>query len=788
MGTSTDRHDCDRRQPWSARTERQSCTHDEVALDSRAPWRLLQPVRDGIIIALLAFCGALLGRPALAQQPAPVAAYSFNTASGTTLVDVTGHGYSMSLVNGPAWSSGKYGNALAFDGANDAAIANAYNPALNLAGRSFTLSAWIYPRSNGAWQMIVSKPYASSHSAPYFDWSMHRQISTGRIAVFLGCEQVQRTSNSATPLNAWTHIAVTYDGTALRHYINGALDRTTAVSCVVTNANSRPIRLGANGGGSEVMNGLIDDVRIYDRPLTAAQIQNDLSTALPASPSSGGSSGAPSVSITSPANGATVGGVVALSANASDADGIAGVQFKVDGVNAGSEDQSAPYSTSWNTSLVSNGNHTLSAVARDRTGKSTTSSAIAVSVNNGGSLAPTLTFAANPASVTSGGSSTLSWNSTNATSCTASGAWSGSKATNGSQSTGALTSARTYSLNCQGSGGSVSRSVTVSVTAGAPAPRVTLTASPTSVASGGTTTLTWSSSDATSCTASGAWSGSRATSGSASSGALTAASNTFTLSCTGAGGSASSSAVVTVSGGAAISGLDFQGSASTTGTVRFRFTNPLLAIYPATYIWKLKPRQQNGYYTTFFWGNDGPFYWGPSSPDTYYGAHPYPSPPPNGSAHKWEISVYGGDYQSSQDVVYNVWYTQALRVWSDGSGKHHEFYWDLPDTSKVIRVDVPSAYGSINPPSPALTFGDAPWNDSDEIMNGVIRGIQIYSNVLTLNEVLAESSNPLSTGTGASSVWYLNLNPTPSDISDTSGAGHHPAWVGPERPLLWTGP
>ena len=76
---------------------------------------------------------------------------------------------------------------------------------------------------------------------------------------------------------------------------------------------------------------------------------------------------------------------------------------------------------------------------------------------------------------------------------------------------------------------------------------------------------------------------------------------------------------------------------------------------------------------------------------------------------------------------YDVWYTQALRVWSDSSGKHHEFYWDLPDTSTVIRVTVAADYGNIYPPSPALTFGDAPWNPSNEIMNGVMRGFQVYS-------------------------------------------------------------
>lgn len=73
-------------------------------------------------------------------------------------------------------------------------------------------------------------------------------------------------------------------------------------------------------------------------------------------------------------------------------------------------------------------------------------------------------------------------------------------------------------------------------------------------------------------------------------------------------------------------------------------------------------------------------------------------------------------------------------------------------------------------------------------MDGVIRGIQIYSTSLSLADVLAESTKPLSTPAGTANVWYLNPDPTPMDILDKSGAGHHPEWVGPERPLLWTGP
>jgi hypothetical protein len=157
---------------------------------------------------------------------------------------------------------------------------------------------------------------------------------------------------------------------------------------------------------------------------------------------------------------------------------------------------------------------------------------------------PTVSLSANPASVAYNGSSTLNWSSTNAISCTASGSWSGSKATSGNETRNSLATTSTFILTCIGAGGSSSRSVTVSV-APAPTPTVSLSANPLSVSYNGSSTLSWSSTNATSCTASGAWSGSKATSGSQTRSSLTTTS-TFTLTCTGAGGSIGQSVTVTV--------------------------------------------------------------------------------------------------------------------------------------------------------------------------------------------------------------------------------------------------
>ena len=160
--------------------------------------------------------------------------------------------------------------------------------------------------------------------------------------------------------------------------------------------------------------------------------------------------------------------------------------------------------------------------------------------------APTLTFTGSPLSVTAGSASTLAWSSTNTTSCTASGSWSGAKALSGSASTGALAAGSyTYNLSCAGLGGTVSNSVII--VASNPVPTISISASPASVGIGGSSTLSWSTTNATSCTASGSWSGAQALSGSTTVGPITSGAHTYTLSCSGPGGTATNSAVVSAS-------------------------------------------------------------------------------------------------------------------------------------------------------------------------------------------------------------------------------------------------
>ena len=161
-----------------------------------------------------------------------------------------------------------------------------------------------------------------------------------------------------------------------------------------------------------------------------------------------------------------------------------------------------------------------------------------------GTTVPTLTLSASPTSVAAGGRSTLSWSAGNAESCQASGGWSGGRSTAGSQSVGPINEDTIYRLSCSGPGGGVSRQVTVRIGNNS-GPDVTLRAEPERITPNGTTTLTWSTQDVTSCSASGGWNGPQPLSGSFSVGPLSE-STSYTLSCSGADGSALASVTVEV--------------------------------------------------------------------------------------------------------------------------------------------------------------------------------------------------------------------------------------------------
>lgn len=214
-------------------------------------------------------------------------------------------------------------------------------------------------------------------------------------------------------------------------------------------------------------------------------------------------------------------------------------------------------------------------------GTTTTSTNLVVNPNNAGGPQFTSSFTANPSSLpSSGGSTSLTWATSNATACTASSSpavsgWSGGQSTSSASggvsvalpaNSGSAPASYTLELSCSNGFGSVTQSQVVTVQGTVPAPTVTLSANPLTVQAGSsaTTTLSYSTSNATSCTttggnATGVWAmqptpnaGSTSVTGTAASTPMTAAGTyTYTLSCTGPGGTATAAPVTVVATSAA---------------------------------------------------------------------------------------------------------------------------------------------------------------------------------------------------------------------------------------------
>lgn len=168
----------------------------------------------------------------------------------------------------------------------------------------------------------------------------------------------------------------------------------------------------------------------------------------------------------------------------------------------------------------------------------------ACSTTVAGPPAATLLFSPSPATINPGDSSTLSWSTTGAVTCTASGGWSGAKSVTGGSESVTPAANTTYILQCDGPGGSSGqRTATVNVNP----PLVTFEATPTLIGPGNSSQLSWSTTGADTCTASGGsvgWSGSKLLTDTQSvSPNLT---TTYSLSCSGPSGTTLRTATVTL--------------------------------------------------------------------------------------------------------------------------------------------------------------------------------------------------------------------------------------------------
>jgi hypothetical protein len=201
------------------------------------------------------------------------AGYAFNEGTGTSVGDASGNGLAGTIA-GATWTpSGRFGGALSFDGIDDR-VSIGSSPGLNLT--TGTVEAWVRLDTLGRWHGVLAKGNANS------DPSQNYAIEVDDVN-FVSCVIGNGTSSnvvkSTTQVAAqqFYHLACTWDGSQLRLYINGVLNRS--VSQTITPAsNSSPLFIGQYGGSVDRLDGVIDEVRIYGVALSQAQIQSDMNT------------------------------------------------------------------------------------------------------------------------------------------------------------------------------------------------------------------------------------------------------------------------------------------------------------------------------------------------------------------------------------------------------------------------------------------------------------------------------------------------------------------------------
>lgn len=203
-----------------------------------------------------------------------VAAYNFEEASGATVVDASGKGNHGTIKEAARSASGKFGRTLSFDGVNDWVTVNDSN-SLDLTN-GMTLAAWVYPTATmSSWRNVLLKEQSGGLAyALYANSDSNQPIASLNV----GGDQ-NLPGGSALTANTWTHLAATYDGAAERLYVNGNQVASKAQTGNMT-VSSGALRIGGNSVWSEFFKGRIDEIRIYNRALSATELKTDMNTAV----------------------------------------------------------------------------------------------------------------------------------------------------------------------------------------------------------------------------------------------------------------------------------------------------------------------------------------------------------------------------------------------------------------------------------------------------------------------------------------------------------------------------
>jgi hypothetical protein len=240
--------------------------------------RSLLKVGVMVLVLLLVTAAAVLSRSssrAAAATFGPVAEYSFDQVAegGGTVEDGSGNGHT-ATIHGAEWTPrGRYGGAMEFDGAKDDYLSIAASEELDRTGEEFTIEAWVRPTGSSNRETILEKERGGGGPKYSYDLFLHHEEPLG---YFMESEEgLLEGDEDAVPPNAWTHLAITDDGGYTRLYVDGQLEDTSSAVAVEGDGE---LRIGGNGIAGEYFTGRIDEVRIYERALSGAEVDADMET------------------------------------------------------------------------------------------------------------------------------------------------------------------------------------------------------------------------------------------------------------------------------------------------------------------------------------------------------------------------------------------------------------------------------------------------------------------------------------------------------------------------------
>ncbi len=191
--------------------------------------------------------------------------WSFDEGTGKKAGDTSGNGHDGEFAGAPKWVEGKFGSALEFDGVDDH-VKVADDDALDLTDE-VTLMAWFNPSAALTGRRMMVKNHAIF---VIFDFGNANSID------FLVKPDNHFAQSKTTDwkIGQWYHFAGTFDGKTLRVYINGQLEGEAANNKPIPPSNL-DLWIGGddNGRPTDWFPGKIDEVRLYDKVLTEAEIR-----------------------------------------------------------------------------------------------------------------------------------------------------------------------------------------------------------------------------------------------------------------------------------------------------------------------------------------------------------------------------------------------------------------------------------------------------------------------------------------------------------------------------------